>query len=66
MFMLRVSLLPHRIVDIRSVGLTRRTIVRWAAGGLFDTTSILDLTTEALRKHMQVNFEPNLCECGMP
>ncbi|GFF36516.1 hypothetical protein IFM58399_04582 [Aspergillus lentulus] len=31
-----------------------------AAGGLFDTTPILDLTTEDLRKHMQVNFEPNL------
>ncbi|KAK3172485.1 hypothetical protein OEA41_005807 [Lepraria neglecta] len=31
-----------------------------AAGGLFETTSILGLTTEELRKHMLVNFEPNL------
>ncbi|KAF2826801.1 NAD(P)-binding protein [Ophiobolus disseminans] len=31
-----------------------------AAGGLFDTTSILDLTMEDVRKHMRVNFEPNL------
>lgn len=27
-------------------------------------TSILDLTTEGINKHMQVNFEPNFCECG--
>ncbi|CAI6336139.1 unnamed protein product [Periconia digitata] len=31
-----------------------------AAGGLFDRTSILDLTTDDIRKYMQVNFEPNL------
>ncbi|RYP28641.1 hypothetical protein DL767_007123 [Monosporascus sp. MG133] len=30
-----------------------------AAGGLFETTSILNLTTEDLRKHMRINFEPN-------
>ncbi|KAH1435584.1 hypothetical protein V6Z98_001426 [Aspergillus fumigatus] len=29
------------------------------AGELFDMTSILDLTTEGINKHMQVNFEPN-------
>jgi hypothetical protein len=33
-----------------------------AAGGLFDTTSILDLKTEDIKKYMQVNFEPNLCK----
>jgi hypothetical protein len=32
------------------------------AGGLFDTTSILDLKTEDIREYMRVNFEPNLCK----
>jgi len=31
-----------------------------AAGGLFETTTLLDLSAEELKKHMQINFEPNL------
>ncbi|KAI9695811.1 MAG: hypothetical protein M1820_008404 [Bogoriella megaspora] len=40
--------------------LKRMVILWWAAGGLFDTTSILDLTTADVRKYMLINFEPNL------
>lgn len=33
-----------------------------AAGGLFDNTALLDLKTQDMKRYMQINFEPNLCE----
>lgn len=33
----------------------------WAAGGEYNETSLLELSTEELRHGMTVNFESNFC-----